>query len=316
MSTQGGSWGDDVDMVDTLQQERNQMFFCLLSAIVEVLIIVTMTDVSKLLVDSLSLKLSRRYPSRSVALPPPPLPLLSSHFLSPSLSVLPPIFPSPLRPSVLPSLCPSLSLLRVSLYLCVSPCVSLRLRVSLCVSLSVCLYPSLSMRVSLCVSLCLCVSASLCLSLSYVFVDLSTCLHVGRETGSYVSVVRALILPRTWNNCTCVIAKRLGCLRWLVHAAGRDHFWSAPTSRRTVSFVWRRSRQNTTIHKIVEFFLRETPSVGVTTRVLRPVKRVLYVITSIPINDFWWSNRLKRKTLTYSNWRVSDRLYRKRHIFS
>ena len=154
----------------------------------------------ELLVDSLSLKLRWRYPSPSVALPPPPLPLLPSHSLSPSLSALPPIFPSPsVSPSLL-SLCPSLSLLRVSLYLCVSPCVSPCVRVSLRVSLCVFLCVSLSC-LSRCVSLCaslsvsvslrLCVSLSLfCVSLSYVFVDLSPCLHVAQEVGSYVSVCR------------------------------------------------------------------------------------------------------------------------------
>ena len=185
----GWFMGDDVDMNDTLQQERNQMFFCLLSAIVEVLIVVSMTVVS-----SCSLIRCRsswaggihHHLLRSVLLsspPSPPSPLIPSLRHSPSSlrSFL-------LPPSLLASLCPSLSLLRVSLYLCVSPCVSP------CVSLSV------SIRISRCVSLCaslsvsvslrLCVSVSLSLSLSYVFVSLSTCLHVAQEVGSYVSVCR------------------------------------------------------------------------------------------------------------------------------
>ena len=48
--------------------------------------------------------------------------------------------------------------------------------------------------------------------------------------------------------------KRLGCLPWLAHAAGHGHFKGASTSRRTVSFDTRRSRQKTTIHKIGDSF--------------------------------------------------------------
>ena len=170
----GGSWVDDVDMVNTLRQERNQMFFCLLAAIVQGLVVVTMTVVLGCsLIRCRSSWAGGIHPHllRSV-LPPPSPPLLS---FSLSVPLRPPCDLSlSLRPSVLPSLCPSLSLLRVSLYLCVSPCVSP------CVSL--CLHPYLSMRVSLCVSLCLCVSASLCLS------SLSLCL-------SFLCLCRSFSLP-------------------------------------------------------------------------------------------------------------------------
>ena len=168
MSTQGGSWVDGEELVDTLQQERNQMFFCLLSAIVEVLIVVTMTIVS-----SCSLIRCRsswaggihHHLLRSLLLSSPPSPPLLSSPLSVPLRPPSDLFLS-LRPSVLPSLCPSLSLLRVSLYLCVSPCVSPSVCLSVCVSLSVSF--RLSRCVSLCASLSVSVSLRLCVSLSFL----------------------------------------------------------------------------------------------------------------------------------------------------
>ena len=66
-----------------------------------------------------------------------------------------------------------------------------------------------------------------------------------QESGSHVH-----LCPRPYTLCSpcahgpswpcshrkCVIARRLGCLRWLAHAAGHGHFFGASATRRTVSF--------------------------------------------------------------------------------
>ena len=43
--------------------------------------------------------------------------------------------------------------------------------------------------------------------------------------------------PWPCNHRMCVIARRLGCLDWLAHAARHEHFQGASTSSRTDSFV-------------------------------------------------------------------------------
>ena len=48
-------------------------------------------------------------------------------------------------------------------------------------------------------------------------------------------VVRALVPTVACNLCMCIIAKRLGSLHWLAHAARHRHFQDVFTSRRTVS---------------------------------------------------------------------------------
>ena len=245
MSTQGGSWVDGADMVGTLQQERKQMFFCLLSAIVEVLIVVTMTIVS-------SCSLIRCRSSWAGGIHPhllrsllPLLPLHSSHPLSPSLFVLPPIFPSP---SVPPSSRPSVPLYPSSVSLCIS--VSLRvsvrvsLRVSLCVSLSVSLSLCLCVSVSLSF-LCLCRSFCLSarctrdrvlrqrLSASLFGVSIDGSDSPSTDAEDHTScVVRALILPQTTQSPHVYYRQKTGLSpltrtrSWTWSFLKRSHFWT------------------------------------------------------------------------------------------
>ena len=72
---------------------------------------------------------------------------------------------------------------------------------------------------------------------------------------------------------TCVIAKRLGCLRCLAHAAGCGHFYSASTSRRTFD-----PASENHVSKKLAIVSPETqlPLVSVTTRVFRPAGRILH----------------------------------------
>ena len=69
------------------------------------------------------------------------------------------------------------------------------------------------------------------------------------DSGDRSSVQSVFSCPhQPGDNRMCVIAKRLGCLRWLAHAAGHGIFLGASTSRRSVSFVC--SHQKTTIQKM------------------------------------------------------------------
>ena len=309
MSTQGGSWVDGVDMVHTLQQERNQMFFCLLSAMVEGLVVVAVTVVSSCSLIRCRSSWGGGIHHRSLLHPSPSYPLMS------------------LCLSVCLSVCP-----------CVSPCLSL------CVSL--CLYPSLSMRVSLCVSLSVSVSLSLSLSLSLFLMSLSVFLlacTLHKRSGLTSAFADVLVwsinrwarLSTHWRRgphfvrspCSHAPLRPATTARvpspkdWTVSVGSHtqlDVVISEALPHLDAPFplfdaVHVRTSRST---KLSKNFHRETSSVGVATRVLRPVRRLLHLITPIPIDDFWWSNRLKRKMLTYSNWRVSDRLYRKRHNFS
>ena len=53
--------------------------------------------------------------------------------------------------------------------------------------------------------------------------------------------VRALVPSWAVIHCMCVVAKRVGCLHRLAHAAGHGHFSSASTTRRTVCSICSRT---------------------------------------------------------------------------
>ena len=78
----------------------------------------------------------------------------------------------------------------------------------------------------------------------------------------------------------CVIAKRLGCLRWLAHAAGHGCFLSASTCRRAAPFVGKPLASLTSFEKLAIASPEPQLSfLSVSTRVFRPAGRHMPRIT-------------------------------------